>query len=345
MRATIFRAHQKKLKKQIRTEKRKKKSDLLCQRKRYSIEANTSLLHYSTNIGLRNFPFSTGSSAYKQKNDFLKKMYIACKAHLSTTDVYAYMLKIKDDIITKFSSEELEQLAQYASKHSEHWKKCTYNQNRNWTYISATHNNNSSYLASNHLKIYVALDILNVEPIFIETIEQLLKKASFSFAAKISHVSRADQICYWIHPDDYTILDDFFSAYREHLRTDIPFMFYQNGIGISKDFREEISHNTMQAELITEYFKLVSSEDEVQLSSMYQIFIDSWNHSSSHSAYFIRRFSRTPVLCFLVLMDTLGMLLEEQSPCQISLYFCTDMHFWKSLEESHCWADLNQKMK
>ncbi len=341
MHENILDAQQKKIKKQIRNKKKEKKAYLLERRKRYGIEANTSLLRYSPNIGLRSFPFSTNSNAYKQKNEILKKIYSSCKNNLFMTNVYTYMLGIKDDVITHFSSDDLEALTSYAFQHPEHWKKCTYNQNRHWTCIFTVHSNDSFYLESNHLKAYVALDSLHIEPVFIQSIEYLLKNASFSFSAKIAHVSCADQICYWIHPDDYTLLEDFFCTYRKHLRKDIPFMIYHNGIGISKDFREEISHNSMQAELITEYFKTISYEDEIQLSSMYQMFIDSWNLSPTHSSYFIERYYRTSALCFLVLMDTLGILLEEQTLSPVSIFFYTSINFWKSLEESHCWADLN----
>ena len=59
--------------------------------------------------------------------------------------------------------------------------------------------------------------------------------------------SRADQMCYWLSPNDFKHLEDFYRPYFKDMEEALPFVAYKGKLGVSKDFPDaDNSHNATQ---------------------------------------------------------------------------------------------------
>jgi hypothetical protein len=120
------------------------------------------------------------------------------------------------------------------------------------------------------------------------------------------------------------------------------FIAYSDGLGISKDFGIDISHNRMQAKLIQTYFSTISQVEQVSLEKMYDLFVQGWNGQLPEKHIFQKKFKGTSVISLLVMMDTLNVLLGKERIDDTSMLLMNNPVMWNEFQRSSCWGDLNQ---
>ncbi len=157
-----------------------------------------------------------------------------------------------------------------AEKNSELEEKCKklcdrkiwFNSNYNWSQVHLDGRNIFSYI-----KVYVSLEQSDVADIFIQTIEELLKVKSASFAAKISNQGRHETFVFWVEKKDFLILQELLKPYRK--QKPLKLIAYYDDYGISKEFSS--SQNDAMSELIAEHFKKTDYIEDVNVARLFEI--------------------------------------------------------------------------
>ena len=179
-----------------------------------------------------------------------------------------------------------------------------------------------------NLKVYANISSEDAPEIFIDSLRYLLDNAESTFAAKISTFSRADQVCYWLSPGDFWHLGSYYRPIADKMLTTLPFIAYFGKLGISKDLPwPDISHNELQARIISDYLKTISSPDDIDLEAMYNHYITTWNGDNGS------------VLSFITILDTLDGLLQGGLESN-SLLLTDNRELWKTLANSRRWDDV-----
>ena len=102
---------------------------------------------------------------------------------------------------------------------------------------------------------------------------------------------------------------------------------------------KNISHNSMQANIISDYLKTVSVIDDVDLEAMYNNYIAKWNADIYEDCDFLG-FKNSSALSFVVIMDTLDIILGEAQLNEKSFLLSDNRKIWDILSQSRCWADI-----
>ncbi len=278
----------------------------------------------------------------------LKDIYEHTKLQIDTDRVYQYLQKTnnKDYLIKK--TKEYESILKDLSSQEPRWKNALTSIWNGWIQVTYTNRNDitdCSPAKPSNIKVYTNLKDYEAQAIFIESIKHLLKNASDSFAAKICSFQRNDQICYWVTPEDFKHLEEFYIPLSDKLIESMPFIAYRNKLGISKDFPGvESSHNSTMAHIISDYLKNINSIDQIDLEAMYNNYIAKWNADIYEECdYSI--FKSSSVLSFIIILDTLDIILGDSYITDDSLLLYDNKDFWYKLSSSYCWADLNNQFK
>lgn len=95
----------------------------------------------------------------------------------------------------------------------------------------------------------------------------------------------------------------------------------------------------MQANIISDYLKTVSVIDDVDLEAMYNNYIAKWNADIYEDCDFLG-FKNSSALSFVVIMDTLDIILGEAQLNEKSFLLSDNRKIWDILSQSRCWADI-----
>ena len=130
-------------------------------------------------------------------------------------------------------------------------------------------------------------------------------------------------------------------AIRLEMVESLPFVAYKGKLGISRDFPGiDRSHNSTMAYIISDYLKTVKNAGEIDLEDMYNNYISKWNGDLYEECGF-GGFKNNSALSFIVILDTLDVLLGEAVITDHSFLLSGDARMWQVLAESRCWSDVN----
>ena len=104
------------------------------------------------------------------------------------------------------------------------------------------------------------------------------------------------------------------------------------------------SHNAQQAKILWDYFSIISNEDDIDIEEMYQLFVLGWNSELSEDHIFNRDFSGCTAQMFVLIMDSLDVLLGKKQIDDGSLLLNDDLNIWYLLGNSWCWGDLRPQV-
>ena len=314
---------------------------------RYAKNLSLDIALPSPNLGIREKRLDKNTKKYAELNAWLKEAYEHCCPDFSSDRIYHYMLKIDSQAQLIHITEEKEALLSKLSEGALNWKEGEVNSNSGcWIqiiYPKEGECQNHTPANPENLKVYASMrDTTCTWQVFVDSMSYLLHNANEPFAAKVSTISRADQMCYWISHNDFVHLEDFFIPYFTKMDCKLPFVAYKGMLGVSKDFPGyDISHNRMQANIIADYFKTVESGHDIELEAMYNNYIAKWNADIYEECHF-GGFKNNSALSFVVIMDTLDILLSNSELSEDSLLMTKDKRLWSALSESRCWADVNK---
>ena len=325
-------------------EERKRQERIRQEKVRYAIEFLPSATRFSPNMGIRVKHLDKHSSRYEDLNTLLKKLYAEASPKLSIENVYCCLQKIdynkriisdEDELRT-----ELEQLPQL----NPNWENAFVNTNGgDWVQVICHRKGDEPWRSParpENVKVYAYFGDEQSQCVFTDSIRYLLTQAKKMFAAKMAVYERADQMCYWLDPMDYSCLEQYFEQYHNDMKVSMAFIAYKGKLGISKDFPgSDESHNLAQAHIISDYFKTIKDISEIELEDMYNHYIAKWNADLYEENDL--GFKGSSALSFVVIMDTLDAILgggiDEQSPLLSS-----EGEIWSVLSKSKCWADVNE---
>lgn len=315
----------------------------IAEKKRYQKELPESFPKVSSFLGIRKLEHvSYSPEKLHYYNALLQQIYAEdCR---STRQVYEQFQKIMDKR-TDVTASAKQYLQQYFSPSENNtdqtnWK-LWINEDTYWVYFGFSNGRFNFVPTPYMLKAYVSLQCTDICEVFFQSLIYLKQHAQKNFGAKVSRIERADQMCYWISPTDLSLLYDYYASYYEILKCEMEFVAYWNKIGISRDFGNEISHNRMQAELISTYFSMIQSKEDINLLEMYRLFVEGWNGALGEEQPFTKAFKYTSAASFLVLMETLQTILQKDSQLSEDSFLLTeDPKLWGSLCDAKCWGDL-----
>ena len=108
------------------------------------------------------------------------------------------------------------------------------------------------------------------------------------------------------------------------MRKGSPFIASRECLGISRDLMDIKSHNAQQATLLWDYFQYVGAEDEIDIEEMYRMFILGWNCELEEDNIFRKDFGDTTAQTFVILLDSLDVLLGRKKITDDSLFLNDD---------------------
>ena len=318
-------------------------------KERYAIELSPAIPRFSPNMGLREKKVDKSSDEYKNLNNILKRLYAQCYPEFKKQHVYANLQNLDWSRKIVRDVERLKSDIEKLSKLTPHWKEVWVNGSLGtWLQVVCRRvddKSNCSPARPENIKVYASLKSGNAEKTFLESMKFLMDNVKNSFAAKVSVYYRSDQICYWIAPDDFHCLEDFYAPHYDDLETAMPFMAYMGRLGISKDFPgTDNSHNSMQADIIADYFRSVKDIEKLDIEDMYNNYILKWNDETEEEGETLG-FMDSSALSFVVILDTLDAILGRKPIDDKSFLIADDGIIWRILAESLCWDDVNTRLQ
>lgn len=332
---------------QAKNEEEKKHQEHIRQEKaRFAEELSTSIPLFSPNLGIREKHLNKSSSKYTDLNNLLRDIYVKSKPDFSRDKIYSLFQKLdKKKSIVEDTDNLLDILNNLPEQNSD-WD-TTYSAQFTGCWIQVIYGkkgkNRQFPNKPGNIKVYACFNNTDIQSIFVDSLKNLLKNASDSFAAKIATFNRSDQMCYWISTNDFIYLEHFFRPYFNDMVKTLPFISYKGRLGISKDFPGvDDSHNSIQAHIIADYLKTTHCVDEVDLEDMYNNYIAKWNGDIYEETDY-GGFKNCSALSFVVILDTLDAILANTEFTEDSLLLSDDERLWNALASSRCWADVNEK--
>lgn len=318
------------------------------EREKYAVELSPSVPSFSPNLGLRVKRVDKSTNRYRTLNNFLRKLYNQCYPEFKKQQIYEHLQnfdwsrKIVKDV------DRLKSDMKKLSDNSPHWEEVWVDASLGtWVQIVCKRIDDESHCSPaspENIKVYASMKNGKAEGVFLESLKFLMDNVRNGFAAKLSVYYRSDQICYWIAPDDFHCLEQFFMPYNDDMEVPMPFMAYLGKLGISKDFPgSDRSHNSMQADIIFDYFRSVNDIEQLDLEDMYNNYISKWNAIIEDDS--LCGFKDCSALSFVVILDTLDAILGKRPINHNSFLMAGDGQFWRILADSRCWADVNTRLQ
>ncbi len=163
------------------------------------------------------------------------------------------------------------------------------------------------------------------------------------FHAKISYADRDDHMCFWVAREDFFKLETFIQAYDIFLHSPLPFVAYRGKIGISREFCSWDSHNGVQALLICTYLADVDSLDEIDVLDMYAKYVRAWNGDADEKSPYSLRFKSSSAQEFLILLETLDVLITGSQINDDHLLLNGDEQLWRDIGWAKNWYEVGRK--
>ena len=330
-------------------EEQKRMEHIRMEKERYAEKLSPNILKLSPNLGIREKHLNRGSSKYSELNSQLVNIYRHFYPNFTSEAIYNYLQKLNDrECIVSFTKElanVLEKLPVNNPRWGKPWVDTSMGYWVQVVYAIAKDTDCQLPGKPENVKIYASFSKTDIQKVFVDSLDYLLENAGDTFGAKIATCDRSDQMCYWLSVKDFKHLEEFYRPYSVGMVRSLPFVAYKGMLGISKDFPgTDDSHNATQAHIITDYLKTVHRIDDVDLEAMYNHYIAKWN-ADIYEERSYGGFKNNSALSFIVILDTLDAILNETGVSEDSLLLSDDKRLWKTLSNSRCWADVNEKWK
>lgn len=293
-------------------------------------------------IGITSLPEIKKTDNYFKLEDTLKIMYDYYKKNPSTNkcypelSIYKYMQGVNDNRRTDWNhvaSKDMDSLME-SFKPDWNYIRSDGTSSKHWHYVSA-HKQERVFILD-AVKIYVSVPEGAIKDLFLGVIEEMLFKANYSFDAKVSKRIRKDTMCFLVHGNDFSVLEDYFKCKEDLLDTSIKFIAYRNKLGVSR----ELSFNTYNQQiaiLITDYFNLLQSCNEVSLVQMYRLFVDAWLGKPCLCQDRIDNYCSMPAQSLVVILEVLDVLLGRRTLTDDHILLSSDQEFWRPLYDCRDW--------
>ena len=284
----------------------------------------------SLNAGAKKYEILRDTAGYHSREAMLKGLYRKYGPEASMYDVYEELQGLDRSVSTGLDEDRFHELKEIAGIMPDKWKDCIVSTGRDkwWKFSVESADPATPWLRDLALiKVYVSVDEPScVMEIFSRTVKMLLEQSDNRFHAKVSRMKRKDSMCFWVSRYSYFLLEKFFEEEKHVIAGTLPFIAYRGKLGISRELVTFDSHNSVQALLISRYFRTVGNLADVDLGEMYSLMMQAWNGDlpDKHPLSEALRYERAQTI--LLLLDTMDLLTGKT--------VFTDDHFL--LQENGC---------
>ena len=318
----------------------RKERDRIERMERYRRPLAQSIPKYSDNMGLRRMKHLERNEAYFYLNNLIRDIYEKCRECNDYEELYIRLQNVRPDSQTDWNREAFEELCDKCGGLREGWEISLQSKSQYWYQIGVGPNGKDNILSK--IKVYVSIDGPYVKELFVGAVEKLIREGSDGFLAKISKVERDESICFYVKRNDFFLLENYLVEHSNQLRKGMPFVAHRGLLGISKDLMDIDSYNAQQARLLWDYFQIVACREEIDVEEMYQMFVLGWNSELSEDSLFDQHFSEGTAQLFVLMMDSIDVLMEKKRIDDDSLLLNDDPEIWNMLAEARCWGDVGQ---
>ena len=92
-----------------------------------------------------------------------------------------------------------------------------------------------------------------------------------------------------------------------------------------------------------DYFQIVNGREDIELEEMYQMFVLGWNGELSEDNCFCKHFSGVTAQLFVLMMDSLDVLVGRKQIDDKSLLINDDPKIWNMMVDARCWDDVGRR--
>ena len=289
----------------------------------------------------------TDEERHTKLNSILKELYLEHGREIRSDEVYDKIQSISgsDDRINGINKllEELQLNAEanktvYKSRidlHDHYWGRFDLSRQKS----------EPGYSDMALIKVYISVaDEDNILPVFGDAVKFLIQQGKHRFHAKVARRRRSDHICLWTAGEDFFALENYLKKYDKDLITPLPFIAYRNKLGISREFYSWDSHNGVQASMISLYLKHIENIADVEVLTMYSEYVKAWNGELPDDHYLTKEYKRSNTQEFLILIETLDVLLGNSKITDDHFLLNGDEALWMALGESKNWWQVGKKM-
>ena len=194
------------------------------------------------------------------------------------------------------------------------------------------------------IKVYLtAAEEKKILSIFGATVEFLINQGKHRFHAKVARRRRTDHICLWTAREDFFALEKYLKKVDKDLITPLPFIAYRNKLGISREFYSWDSHNGVQASMISLYLQHIDNISDVEVLTMYSEYVKAWNGELPDDHYLSKEYKRNNAQEFLILIETLDILLGNSKITDDHFLLNGDENLWMALGEAKNWFQIGKR--
>lgn len=289
-------------------------------------------------IGARELKPLKKSQSYRSREDLLRNLYGVFRAHSGGDAIYKAMQGYSEEAVGSYG--ELRSLADWLEaegKKAHPTHRFRVNQDSHWLYLTGYIGEQWYGETNEQVKVYLEPEKSCALRLLTELFESLRIAAKRTFAVKMSLRVRHDMICVWVATEDFPIVETVAQKYS--LKTELPFVAYRDGMGITRVNRCGDSQNSLQQKLIESYFSTVGSVDEVSLEAMYAFLVDSWNFKYPDDGRY-DEFVDSSAMELTVLLETIRHITDERRvECDSFFFKCTSDDV-ERLQKANCWKYL-----
>lgn len=283
---------------------------------------------------------------YKELNQILRQLYSLHGNQITSGTVYSFIQNMKQDKKTVSGIDEaLVRLKERAEKEGQSHSCTIDSDSTRWGRFDLQRfEKEPGYSDISLVKVY--LSVFNRERIvsvFEDVVGYLIKYSCHRFHAKVAFDFRNDQMCLWLAREDFFLLERYIKKYDEILFTPLPFIAYRNKMGISREFWTWDSHSGVQATLISSYLRQVDSVDQADVYDMYSKYVLAWNGALDGNMM-ASEFKKSNAQEFLILLESLDMILGNSSVGDDSILLNGDGQLWSALGHSKNWFEVGAEM-
>ena len=306
---------------------------------RYRKALNNDFPILSPNLGIRRLRHLERDEHYGKLNQIVKDLYLKGARLASFKELYEIMQNINHGQKTDWKESAVEELNDIVASLRPGWR-INENSSKYWSQMRI--GDGERYVSFSDIKVYVTCRDSRVKELYIGAIRELMRNGKDGLTAKVSRVVRDETICFYLSRQDFFVLETYLKNKSDMLKKGNPFIAHRGLLGISRDLMDYDSHNVQNAKLLWDYFQTVPDVSEVDLEEMYRLYVLGWNAELSEDNIFRIHFEKSTVQAFILMMDTLDVLLGKSEITDDSLLLNGDRKLWNDLTNGVCWGDLGR---
>ena len=293
----------------------------------------------SPNMGIRRLRHLERDEHYDKLNQIVKAFYLKGAHFASFKELYEIMQNINHDRKTDWNESAVEELNDICASLRPDWS-IKEQSSKYWSQMRI--GDGERYVSFSDIKVYVTCRDSRVRELYIGAIRELIHNGKDGLTAKVSRVVRDETICFYLSRHDFFVLETYLKNKSDMLKKGNPFIAHRGLLGISRDLMDYDSHNAQNAKLLWDYFQTVPDVSEVDLEEMYRLYVLGWNAELSEDNIFRKHFENSTAQTFILMMDTLDVLLGKSEITDDSLLLNGDRKLWSDLTNGVCWGDLGR---